>query len=483
MIKLINPYHEVHEHIDKNFESLLDEVITYVRRPGCSQTGESMDEIAQETLKLIKEIGCENTALVMPYEDSFPIVYGLLRSKNPNAKTMIIYQHYDIIPFGPLDEWKVPPLGGKIVDADFIGLPSEIGKIIVNRGVCDYRAALVAFTLTVRAMLKVYGDVPLNLMFCLDGEEEIGDASLPKFRDMYLNQLKTASAVYEPVIRSTSYELGGSKDKCMVYRGYKGGWECTLVAKGGEWGGTIDSSGLHGNDVSWVDAPIHRLIKALATMYDENQNPAIEGFYDNVYWSEEDLEQLDILKKNFDEEKVKNHLGIKVFKRGMPGKELLKDYCGPTLNISGIKGGYAGYSETPMRAEATVSCRLVKNMKRAEMYQKFRNHLDKHGFKEIEIKTREKGGNEYSNTSAKTPLYQAVLKSLTMQGYKYEIWPTWRGSIGAWVFNGEPLNLPFTITGPGAGGKTHQPNEYVAVEGVREAMKYYATFLNEYANI
>jgi acetylornithine deacetylase/succinyl-diaminopimelate desuccinylase-like protein len=139
---------------------------------------------------LLKDRGAQRAELV-EFKEGFPVVYGELDSKRPDVKTLIVYSLYDVMPCDE-DGWVVPPFSGEIVDAKEIDLPPDYGKCIVGRGARNQKGPLVAFLNAVKTMLEVEGDIPVNLIFTFDGEEEMGSPHFREFRDRYLGRLKRA---------------------------------------------------------------------------------------------------------------------------------------------------------------------------------------------------------------------------------------------------------------------------------------------------
>lgn len=138
-------------------------------------------------------------------------------------------------------------------------------------------------------------------------------------------------------------------------------------SKGGEWGGTIDRRNLFAADIDWVDAPIMRLIMALHTLVDENNRPAIAGFWEDlVPPTEEERAELKKIVENFNEEEMKQWMGIRKFKKGLSGGKLYEGYImDPWVNLDCIWGGYTGEKVRtilPIEAKAKIDTRIVPNV-------------------------------------------------------------------------------------------------------------------------
>jgi len=458
---------KVHQHIDENFQEHLRKVQEYVRQPSISADGTGIKETAEMTKGFIEEMG--GSAKVVP-TDGWPVVYGELFTDA--QKTLLIYGMYDV---QPVEEekgmWVVPPFGGKIVDM------KPFGKCLVNRGAINTKAPLRAFFNTCQSILKVEGKLPVNLIFAVEGEEELGSLHLPQFVQKYEKKLAKANAVFFP---SASQD---PKGKVIMELGVKGIIYLDLISKGGEWGGPT-TRGIHSGNAAWVDSPVWRLLWALTSMKTPNGKIAVKDFYENVSSpSPEEEELLRKLEKTFDEETIREELDVLRFSERLYGIELLKRYLySPTINIDGIIAGYVGSGTKtvlPHTAKAKVDIRLVPHMKTDEILEKFRNHLKKHGFADIEVDVHD--CYPWSQVSVREEVVQAMLRTYRRHGFEPEIWPRIGGSAPFYLFNQPPLSLPYIMGGLGHGSRAHSPNEYITVEGIRDNEKSIATFLHEYA--
>jgi acetylornithine deacetylase/succinyl-diaminopimelate desuccinylase-like protein len=459
-----------YEHMDKNLNTYIEELREFLRIPGFSATGEGIEESANAVLMHLKDMGCEGAELLRA--EGNPVVYGKFRSKKPGARTLLVYTFYDLIPVTP-ERWTFPPLGANIVRSEEVGLNPAIGKVIVSRGARDHRGPTSAFLSACKIIKKVSGDIPLNIIFTIEGEEEIGSPNLRKFRDKYADRLTGAEAVFFPNLREDS------KGRLTILRGTKGMQCYELEIKGGEWGGTIDGRDLFAADIAWVDAPIPRLIRALNTLFDENDRPTIDGFWENVIPpSKEEQAELEKMIKEFNEEGMKEWMGIRRFKKGFPGKEYFESLImNPWLNIDGLIGGYTGErirTILPMEARAKIDVRIVPNMTPDEVFSKLRKHLDKRGFKETKI-TKLSEGYSWNRAPGSALIVQSAIKAAEKAGMEYVVWPTLPSCVPLEIFN-----LPGVVAGAGNTGRGHRQDEYLSIQGFSKAIKYYISFLHEY---
>ncbi|MEM2243122.1 MAG: M20/M25/M40 family metallo-hydrolase [Candidatus Bathyarchaeia archaeon] len=468
---------KVFKYIDEHFEDHLKRLQELVRQPSISAEGLGIRECANLVKDYFKALGCKDARLVETSGN--PVVYGYYDAGAD--KTLIVYMMYDT---QPVDEpgWIVPPLEGRVVEME------PFGKCLVARGAINTKGELGAFINACESILAAGEEIPLNLIFVAEGEEELGSRHLPEFINKYLDKLKEADAVFFPTADQDE------KGKVQMTLGVKGIVYFELELDGKSWGYGPTEFDIHGSNKAWVDSPALRMIQALSTLTTKDGNTVlVEGFYDNVAPpSQEDLELIEKLEKTFDEETVKKEMKVERFINDMHGKEaLLKYLYSPTLNIDGIWSGYTGpgtKTVLPHKITVKVDVRLVPNMTVDEVIPKIRRHLDKHGFKEIKIVQLEEGYG-WAKTSIREPAAQAVLKTYREFGYEPEIWPHMAGSAPFCMFNREPLNLPFVMGGIGHGGRAHAPNEYIVISeggptgGLTTLEKSYVAILDNMAKM
>lgn len=464
------------QYLDDHFDQTIGEIRRYLGQPGFSHSGEGIRESAELTKWYLEDAGSEGVELVET--GGHPVVFGRLNSGRPAARNLIIYSHYDMVPLMDLKQWVAPPLEAPIVDAEQIGAPAQLGKVVVGRAANDYRGPLVATLHALKAMRAVTGDIPVNILWVIDGEEEIGAPHLHNFVTARLDELQTGEALWMPGMHQDTAGV------MQVYRGYKGNSKIEMEIKGGEWGGTLDTKESWAANLHWMDAPMWRMIRLLSTLVDENDLATIDGL-DGLLapYTDEDREQLGILKERLDEGRLKRSLNIARFKRGQDPRLLLENFImKPTLNVVGITGGYVGpgvYSTLPMDVTAKVELRFPPEATYADVRRLLRAHLDRRGYGEAEL--RFLGGYEYARTSAREEIYEAAFRACRRHGCDYLVWPIKPAGAPFAHFNRPPLNKPLIFVGMGHGERWHQPNEYITVDGVRDHMRYVATFLDEWA--
>jgi len=424
----------------------------FLRQPSVSAENYGVKECAELLKGYLAELGCKDARLIET--GSFPVVYGEYDAHA--EKTLLVYMMYDTQPFAD-EEWMSPPLEARLVDI------KPFGKCVVARGAINSKGPLIAFLNALESILAVGEEIPVNLKFVAQGDEELGSQYFARFVEEHKEMLGKADALFGP---EASQDENG---KPIMGLGWKGIEYIELECSGKSWGRGPTEFGIHSSDKSWVDSPVWRMIHALATMTSKGGNRIlIDGWYDNVKPpSEEDLELIDKLVDTFDEESTKREMKVKRFINDLHGKDLIVEYVySTTLNIDGIWGGYTGSGTKtvlPHKVTVKMDIRLVPNQSPEEVVPKIRKHLDKYGYNDITVRSIDPY--DWSKTNVKEPIVQATIKAYRKLGYEPEIWPMNASSVPYHLFNRKPLQLSFIDAGLGYGARAHAPDEYFVIEG------------------
>jgi acetylornithine deacetylase/succinyl-diaminopimelate desuccinylase-like protein len=467
-------FDRVNKYIDSHIDEHVKRLQEFLRQPSVSAENYGVRECADLLKTHFKDLGCKSARLIET--GSFPVVCGEYDAHA--ERTLLIYMMYDTQPFAG-EHWTSPPLGAKLVEIE------PFGKCVIARGAINSKGPLIAFLNSLESILAVGDEIPVNLKFVAQGDEELGSYEFAKFVEDHKEALGRADAMFGP--EASQDETG----KVLMTLGTKGVEYVELECSGKLWGKGPTEFDIHSSDKSWVDSPVWRMIHALATMTSEDGNRVlIDGWYDNVKPpSKKDLELVNKLTKTFDEETVKHEMKAKRFMNDLHGKELLLQYLySTTLNIDGIWGGYTGPgSKTvlPHKVTVKIDARLVPDQSPEEIIPKIRRHLDKHGYSDILIRPMDPY--DWAKTNFKEPIVQATVKAYKKLGHEPEVWPMAAWSVPYSLFNRKPLHLPFIDAGLGSGGRAHSPDEYFVIEGNQKVEglagceKSFAAILDTYA--
>ena len=452
---------KIHHQIDAQFSDHVERCRAFLRQPSVSATGEGVVETAELLRGMIEQLGGTVRFCGAP---SHPIVYGRLTSGR--ERVLIIYGMYDVQPV-EAHKWSSPPFGAELMDHP------RHGRCIVNRGAVNSKGALLGLFNALRTIVEV-DRLPLDLVFVLEGEEEIGSPSLERFVQEHRDELRDE----QRGIGVADFDFSeDAKRNVTLHLGLKGIVFFELKCRGGKQGGPSEPQ--HSSANAWISSPVWRLVQALSSLVDARERIRIKGFEDNVApISRRDRQLLKQLALTFDEQSFLREIKALCFKYRISGVELLKKgLYSPIINIDGLQAGYTGKgSKTilPRVATAKVDVRFGPNMEPDEVVDKFKYHLVRHGFDDIDVNVLEQY--TWSKTEVDEPLVQNLIQAYKQHGRDPQIWPMATWTAPYFVFS-RLLRLPVVAGGLGFGNRPHSPDEYMTVEGLRDFEKWVATFL------
>jgi len=445
---------DVYTYVDQHADEYIAQLQRLLQQPSIAAQGVGMAETANLVKSMLGDLGF-NPQLV-DTRGGFPVVYG--EQKGEVDRTLSFYDHYDVQPADPLDQWESDPWAAEIRD----------GRIWA-RGVSDNKGNIAARFAAIDAWQKVRGPLPLNVKFIIEGEEEIGSPHLYNFAEDHPDLCAADACIWE---------FGGRDidGRPQIHLGLKGICYVELRAKGArhDWHSSVATS---------VPNPAWRLVWALASLKDENERILIPGFYDDVVPpTAEELAALENLPDT-EAERLED-LGIDQFLGGLTGMELHKrDYFQPTCTISGLLSGYteAGSKTVlPSTAMAKLDMRLCANQDPFKIYDALRKYLDDQGFTDIE--TELLGPGYPARTSLKAPIAEVVAETYReLYGQEPAIYPTSAGS-GPWYQLCSQYGIDACTSGVGHGrSQAHAPNENIYVDDFILEIKHIALIMERFA--
>jgi acetylornithine deacetylase/succinyl-diaminopimelate desuccinylase-like protein len=427
----------VHAHINANREQDINTLIELVKHPSIS----SNESEVRNCAKFLKDIMIESGISTQIYETKGqPVVFGEVPSNLEGASTVLFYGHYDVQPPEPLDAWHSPPFEPAIRDGRLYG-----------RGAGDNKGQLLTHILAVRSYLKMAGDLPVNVKFIFEGEEEIGSPSLLEFVENNKELLKA------DVVLTSDGPIHDSGTPLVAF-GVRGvmNFEFNLE--------TATTDNHSGNKGGVIPNAVWEMVDLLATMKDENDKVTIEGFYNDVLLpSPYELDLID--KLPYDPDSLAKVYGVeKIELDKIQFYERLLFL--PTLTINGIKGGHIGRGTKniiPCRATAKMEVRLVLNQDPKDIFNKVKQHVSKINPKVIV--TQEEEDMKPSRTSAELPISKAIVNAVR-EGFGMEpiVLPSMGGSLPDFVWT-KGLGVPsIMIPYANADEANHAPNENMMLE-------------------
>jgi acetylornithine deacetylase/succinyl-diaminopimelate desuccinylase-like protein len=387
----------------------------------------------------------------------YPFVAAELSGKSKN--TILFYNHYDVQPVDPVDEWESDPFE-----------PTLKGDRLFGRGVADNKGSLFARLCAVHAWQRTRGTLPLNLKFFYEGEEEIGSFNLDKATTLYPSKITCDAMLWE----GCSRDVGGS---LHVGLGVKGLAYFELRLRTAKQDQHSSMAGIIPN-AAW------RMIWALSTIKDENDNILIDGFFDDVQEiSSDDRYYLDNMI--FQEEETRKFAGIDRFIGGMTGYDLKECLLyRPTANIAGFVSGYGGIGgKTVLPAVAAVKMdfRLVPNMSGERVLELLKNHLKRRGYGDIEV-TMLSNKPPY-RTNPDDPFVRVVIDcAKDVYGIYPAVYRNLSGTTGMYDFC-TAIGSPAVLVGvSNEDSRLHAPNENIFIEDYMLGIKMIAAVMSEYAS-
>ncbi len=446
----------VDRYLETHLKESLEEIKVFCAQPSVAAQDLGMAEAARLAGNMLESRDFQ----VNLYETKgFPVVFGERAGTSP--KTLLIYNHYDVQPPDPLELWTSPPFQ-----------PEERGGKLYGRGVSDDKGHFVSRLLAIDALLEELGELPCTIKFILEGEEEIGSPHLPGFVEANQDLLSADACIWE---------FGGvdHRDVPLQYLGLRG---ICYVELSVETAAMDVHSGLGGSifpNAAW------RLVWALNSLKDSQENIRLPGFYDPVIPpSPRDLQLLSELPPVSQE--YQTRYGLKGFLKEYPDKTALRvaSVFEPTCTICGLTSGYQGPgSKTvlPARASAKLDFRLVPDQHPQEVLQQLRAHLDREGFADVKIEFL--GGGPPARTDPDDPFVKLVLEtSRDVYGEKMQLVPLVGGSGPNHAFV-HTLNLPVVTAGIGyPGGNAHAPDENIRLDLYLKGAKHIARIIQEFGN-
>ncbi|MDH3658379.1 MAG: M20/M25/M40 family metallo-hydrolase, partial [Nitrosopumilus sp.] len=371
------------KYVDAHMDNLITDLQMLISQPSISAKNEGIEECAKLVQKLLKKSGVKSEILRLK-KGVAPIVYGEIKSKQNSSKTLMFYNHYDVQPAEPFDLWDYPPFSG-----------TRKGNKIFGRGATDDKGELITRIKSVEAYLKTTGDVPCNIKFVIEGEEETGSAHIEEYLKKYKKKFSCDGVIWE-------FGYVDAKNRPIIGLGMKGLLFVELSVR-------ESIRDAHSSLAVLIKNPAWRLIEAVKTLRDANGKILIKDWYKEVTpFSKSDLEI--IRKEPFDENVFRKEFGIKSFvggKKGMDAKKALVG--GATCNIAGFVSGYTGDgAKTVLPGDALVKIdfRLVPKMDPKKQVLRLKSHLKINGFHDISIKVFH--GEAAARTNSSNPFVSQV---------------------------------------------------------------------------
>ena len=458
----------IQSYIKDHKNRFLDELIELLRIPSVSADPTYKKEVlntANFVLKSLKKAGCGQVEICET--PGYPIIYGE-KIIDKNLPTVLVYGHYDVQPADPIDLWTSPPFEPVIKKT---AIHPE--GAIFARGACDDKGQMYMHIKALEYMTSS-GNLPCNVKFMIEGEEEVGSESLAWF--VPRNKEKLANDV---VLISDTGMI--ANDIPSITTGLRGLSYVEVEVTGPN---RDLHSGLYGGAVA---NPINILTKMIASLHDENNHITIPGFYDTVEELSE-KERAEMAKAPFSLENYKKALQINAThgEKGYTTNE--RNSIRPTLDVNGIWGGYTGEGAKTViasKAYAKISMRLVPNQDWKNTTQLFKNHFEQIAPPSVSVKVTPHHGGQGYVTPTDNIAYQAASKAYETTFGKKPIPQRSGGSIPIVALFEKELKSKTILMGFGLDSDAiHSPNEHFGIwnylKGI-ETIPYFYEYFTAYS--
>lgn len=447
---------EILKGVDRGHNGLIADLQTLIRQPSVSAKNEGIEECALLVSRILKKSGIPSQILRLK-KGVAPIVYGEIKSKANPHKTLLFYNHYDVQPAEPFELWDDEPFSGKVK-----------GNKIFGRGSADDKGELITRIKAVESFLKTTGDVPCNIKFVIEGEEEIGSANIGAYLKKYKRKFSCDAVIWE-------FGYVDSKNRPVVGLGMKGLLYVELIAK-------ESIRDAHSSLAVIIKNPAWRLVGALDTLRDGSGRILIRDWYKEVVPF--DKAGLNLLKKEpFDENGFKSEYKIKEFVNDKKGLEVKKALAGdPTCNIAGFVSGYTlqgAKTVLPASALVKIDFRLVPKMDPKKQFARLKKHLRQKGFSDIKIKMYH--GEAASRTDPNDPFVTDV-KNAAKDSFGDYIVNVSNAGTGPMHSFASILGVPCVSIGSTyIFSRIHSPNEFARIDLLKKTTKCMCLIIDNFA--
>ncbi len=395
----------------------------------------------------MRRVGIENCRAIATAGN--PVLYGDWLRAGDDKPTILIYAHYDVQPVGDASLWRTDPFE-----------PTIVGDRLVARGAVDDKCGIWVNLKAVESLLSVSRELPVNIKFIFEGEEELGSRNTGAFVQAH-EALLAADAL---IICDGPFSPG----QPIIGAAVRGAVMGEVRLKGpphdlhsGRYGGAVKN-------------PLHYAARVIASFHDESGRVQIKGFYDDVIpLSDRQVRHMNQLWKTIGPG-LQRAAGVEAFFGDYLGVFAERTTSQPTLDVNGINGGYQGEGTRaiiPAEAAFKVTIRTVAGQDSDAMWERFVEHVMAFAEPGIDIDAEllsvahpflmPDDGREIRAIQRALKAVLGVEALLMRHG----------GSLPIGGILGRELGLPVTMLGYGSGDNSHAPNEFIVIEDLQAAIE------------
>lgn len=452
---------DLNNYIETNKDRFFSELTDFLRIPSISSQSEHNADTRRAAEWVAENLRQAGMPKVELHETAgHPVVYAEDLRAGADARTVLVYGHYDVQPVDPLELWTSPPFEPVVNN----------GKVYA-RGSSDDKGQVFAHIKAVESILKTSGKLPVNIKFMIEGEEECGSNHLDEFIGQNIEMLKCDTVM----VSDTEWFAEGLPSICYSLRGLSY-IEITVTGPNRDL-----HSGTYGGA---VDNPINVLCDMISQLKDKYGRITIPGFYDDVKPLTKE-ERDGFAKLPFNYEEYTEELGVADSYGEFGYTTLERTWARPTLDLNGIYGGYTGEGAKtvlPSKATAKISMRLVPYQKHADITAKIVKYLKAIAPPTVKVEITELHGANPVMVELDGDGLNAAKRAMVKAFGKEPIMMREGGSIPIVETFGAVLKAPTILMGLGLpGDNIHSPNESFSIDNFFGGIKASALFLDEYS--
>ncbi len=446
------------DYLERNRDRFLKLLLEFLEIPSISAQRAYDEHTARAAAFIRARLDDAGFKTGLYHGDGLPTVYGS-RIEGDVRPTLLLYGHYDVQPPDPLDLWDSPPFE-----------PVRRDGILYGRGTCDDKGQLFMHLKAAEAYLKTRGDLPLNVKYIFEGEEESGSVNLPDFIESNTELLKadvvviSDTALFGSGVPSITYGLRG-----LAYV------EVTLTGPDRDL-----HSGVYGGA---IENPVNALAKIIAGLHDEDHRVTIDGFYDSVIPLSDD-ERATFASLPFDDQEWIEEVGVDTARTEKGYTVLEGTTARPTLDCNGIWGGYTekgAKTVLPSQASAKISMRLVPDQTPEDITEKIRSHFEKHLPPTMKLTFTDLHGGYGALVDTNSPAMKAAAKAMEGVYGQKPFFVRTGGSIPIVAEFKKLLGLDTVLMGFGLDSDSiHSPNECFGLDRFHQGIQTIIRFMDIY---
>ncbi len=339
-------------YLDSHRNEHVDQLVEFLKIPSISSQSDHDEDTRRAAAFVADELKELGLAVEVIDLGGHPLIYAETEIR-PDRKTLLFYGHYDVQPVDPLDLWDTPPFEPRIENG-----------IIYARGACDDKGQVYTHIKALEAYIRQGIELPVNVKFIIEGEEEAGGESIYKYTEQNSEKMAcdaiivSDTALYNETTPGICYSLKGLAYMEIQVTGP------AMDLHSGSYGGTVQNPG-------------NALAEIVAKLKDEEGRCLVPGFYDDVL--ELDQEERDgFAELGYTDEILCKETGASAAFGEKGFTTLERMWARPTCDVNGLLSGYGGEGAKtiiPAKAMAKVSMRLVPNQEPEKIAKAFTDYV------------------------------------------------------------------------------------------------------------